>query len=312
VDDTTSAPQDPDTQLRHSHLYLLRRARRFRGLLRLRGPSAQRVLEIAIHRVIHLPLSFREREHVQVERLPSRPEVLALPLLERTVGFEIAEVLEVEALVLAVQLGGTLFPSLDNGFDIAVDQEAVSGVLTVSLSAFRNHLLVRRIDDLLSALRNHLEKLVFARGWAGGAVNSNQGNQGNVTCPALTFGLLCSTLLNNELIETELLRSTLEHALLNAIFRYEPENIHLLRLSDTVRTIHRLQVGLWIPGPTVRVNSQQQKKELHKTYQSLSYRTTISAVVKLIPRPPARVVSKKMNFSLPGLLYSSIARIRSS
>src|SRR6267154_6741226 len=37
---------------------------------------------------------------------------------------------------------------------------------------------------------------------------------------------------------------------------------------------------------------------------------TMSAVVKLIPRPPARVVNRKMNFSLPGLLYSSIASIR--
>jgi hypothetical protein len=39
---------------------------------------------------------------------------------------------------------------------------------------------------------------------------------------------------------------------------------------------------------------------------------TISAVVKLIPSPPARVVSKNRNFSLSGLLYSSIARMRSS
>lgn len=38
----------------------------------------------------------------------------------------------------------------------------------------------------------------------------------------------------------------------------------------------------------------------------------MSAVVRLIPKPPALVVSKKMNFSLPGLLYSSMASIRSS
>lgn len=38
----------------------------------------------------------------------------------------------------------------------------------------------------------------------------------------------------------------------------------------------------------------------------------MSAVVKLIPRPPARVVNRKMNFSLSGLLYSSMATIRSS
>ena len=39
--------------------------------------------------------------------------------------------------------------------------------------------------------------------------------------------------------------------------------------------------------------------------------TVGAAVVKLIPGPPARVVSKKMDFSLPDLLYSSITAIRS-
>ena len=41
-------------------------------------------------------------------------------------------------------------------------------------------------------------------------------------------------------------------------------------------------------------------------FQSLSYSTTTSAVYRLMPRPPARVDSRKMNFSLPALLYSSI------
>jgi hypothetical protein len=47
-------------------------------------------------------------------------------------------------------------------------------------------------------------------------------------------------------------------------------------------------------------------------YQSESYSTTMSAVVKLIPRPPALVVRRNINFSLSGLLYSSIAIMRSS
>jgi hypothetical protein len=38
----------------------------------------------------------------------------------------------------------------------------------------------------------------------------------------------------------------------------------------------------------------------------------MSADVKLIPRPPALVVRRNMNLSLSGLLYSSIATIRSS
>lgn len=38
----------------------------------------------------------------------------------------------------------------------------------------------------------------------------------------------------------------------------------------------------------------------------------MSAVTRLMPKPPARVVRRKMNFSLSGLLYSSMATIRSS
>jgi hypothetical protein len=37
-------------------------------------------------------------------------------------------------------------------------------------------------------------------------------------------------------------------------------------------------------------------------FQSLSYRTTVSAVARLIPSPPARVLRRKMNFSEPSLL----------
>lgn len=42
------------------------------------------------------------------------------------------------------------------------------------------------------------------------------------------------------------------------------------------------------------------------TYQSLSYIITISAVARLIPKPPALVVNKNINFELFGLLNSSI------
>jgi hypothetical protein len=38
----------------------------------------------------------------------------------------------------------------------------------------------------------------------------------------------------------------------------------------------------------------------------------MSAVYRLMPRPPARVESRKMNFSLPSALKSSICDSRSS
>ena len=61
-----------------------------------------------------------------------------------------------------------------------------------------------------------------------------------------------------------------------------------------------------------RIINEAAKKCSYTTHQSLSYKTTMSAVVRLIPSPPARVVRRKINRSLPGLLYSSIATIRSS
>ena len=41
-------------------------------------------------------------------------------------------------------------------------------------------------------------------------------------------------------------------------------------------------------------------------FQSESYRMTISAVYRLIPRPPALVESRKANFSELGALYASM------
>lgn len=68
----------------------------------------------------------------------------------------------------------------------------------------------------------------------------------------LAFGLLLSTLLNDKLIQSQLLSGTLKHTLLNATFRHKAENVYLFRLSDSVCTVHSLQVSLWIPVSKVR------------------------------------------------------------
>ena len=67
----------------------------------------------------------------------------------------------------------------------------------------------------------------------------------------LAFGLLLSTLLNDKLVKTKLLRGALEHPLLDTALCNEAEHIHLLRLSDSVSAVHSLQVGLGIPAPAV-------------------------------------------------------------
>lgn len=65
----------------------------------------------------------------------------------------------------------------------------------------------------------------------------------------LTFlRLLRSTLLDDQLVKLELLRGPLEDALFDGILGDEPEHVDLLGLTDTVGSVHGLQVGLRVPG----------------------------------------------------------------
>ena len=63
----------------------------------------------------------------------------------------------------------------------------------------------------------------------------------------LTLRRLRPSLLNDQLIQPQLLRRPLEHALLDTAFGDEPEHVDLLRLTDTVSAIHGLKVGLRVP-----------------------------------------------------------------
>jgi hypothetical protein len=56
-----------------------------------------------------------------------------------------------------------------------------------------------------------------------------------------------SALLNDNLIEPKFLGCSFEHLLLDCIFGNETEDIDLLLLTDSVRSIHSLQIGLRIP-----------------------------------------------------------------
>jgi hypothetical protein len=67
--------------------------------------------------------------------------------------------------------------------------------------------------------------------------------------PPLTFlRLLRSTLLDDQLIKLELLRGPLEDTLLDGILGDEPEHVDLLSLTDSVGSVHGLQVGLRVPS----------------------------------------------------------------
>lgn len=58
---------------------------------------------------------------------------------------------------------------------------------------------------------------------------------------------LRSSLLDDELIQPQLLSSTFQYLLLDGVFRYESEDVNLLRLTDTMSAIHSLQISLRIP-----------------------------------------------------------------
>lgn len=53
------------------------------------------------------------------------PEILALPLLHRSLLLEGGKILEVEPFVFAVELRSTLFTALDDLFDVVVYQQSV-------------------------------------------------------------------------------------------------------------------------------------------------------------------------------------------
>lgn len=50
-------------------------------------------------------------------------EIFSLPLLNRSFRLEVAKILEVESLVLAIEFDSALLSALDDGVDVVVDQE---------------------------------------------------------------------------------------------------------------------------------------------------------------------------------------------
>lgn len=77
--------------------------------------------------------------------------------------------------------------------------------------------------------------------------------------------LLSATLLNNKLVKLELLCGTLKNALLDCVLRDEAEDVDLLGLTDTVRTIHGLQVCLRVPVAVKQDNNVGSDKVDTKT-----------------------------------------------
>ena len=101
---------------------------------------------------------------------------------------------------------------------------------------------------MFSTMRDHLEQLLLVRSYAILVSASTLHSNGR----HLTLRSLRPALLDNELVQPKLLRRPLQHPLLDATLRDEPEHIHLLRLPNPVRAIHRLQVSLRVPVRVVQ------------------------------------------------------------
>jgi len=56
-----------------------------------------------------------------------------------------------------------------------------------------------------------------------------------------------SALLDNQVVEFQLHSLAFNHFLLHRVGCDQPEDLHYFLLADTMRTIHRLQVNLWVP-----------------------------------------------------------------
>ena len=130
-----------------------------------------------------------------------------------------------------------------------------------------------------------------------------------------------SSLLDNRSIQEQLPVSSFDDFLLDCAFGDESEYLNGLRLAQSMRTIHGLQIHLGIPVTecidenewqvsthTFSIPEHTKGVESSSTQQipHLSYKMTISAVARLIPNPPALVLNRKQNFVDPSLLKSSI------
>lgn len=111
-----------------------------------------------------------------------------------------------------------------------------------------------------------------------------------------------AALLNDQRVEVELRLGALDNLLLNRIACHEPIHHNLLLLAykppdrhdndNNVRTsVHRTQLARGVPMRCARSMACRSICG----FQSLSNRMTVSAVARLMPKPPARVDSRKQN-----------------
>ena len=202
---------------------LLRRARGF-GLGLGRAPTGrQRLSVILVHGVrLLLALSLGRVDPGDADLLLAIGKVLSVPLVGR-IGRELLQVVDAELLVARVELSRPFLAVLENLVDVVLGQVGPVGHGTDGALGLK---------DLFRAVLDHVEQFVFGCGSLG--------------------GLLRPALLDDQLIETQLLRRPLQHLLLDGVLGDQAKDDHLLGLTDAMCAIHRLQISLWIPVAVIQ------------------------------------------------------------
>jgi hypothetical protein len=105
-----------------------------------------------------------ERKSLEKKKSYTYPcsEILPFPLLHGRIGLEVVKVLKVKPLVLAVQLDRPFFPAGNDSIDIFVDNQTALGQ-KAKRQRRKKFSLIRSINDLLRAMRNHLQQFLLIR-----------------------------------------------------------------------------------------------------------------------------------------------------
>jgi hypothetical protein len=114
------------------------------------------------------------------------------------------------------------------------------------------------------------------------------------------------------ILEHHFLLSTLEDVLLHGVLADETIDADMRLLADTMRAGHRLQIVLRIPVALRCQKNQHHATKYHPEKVLTSKMITVSAVSRLIPKPPARVESRNAKSGEPGALKWAILFLRAS
>ena len=98
-------------------------------------------------------------------RITHSTEILSFPLLDGSLRLEVAQIFETQSLIPVTQLCCSLFATLNDCINVVVDHEAETPSVLAAVHRLENSLFIR-VDNLLSTVSNHFQKLILVRGYS--------------------------------------------------------------------------------------------------------------------------------------------------